>query len=168
MEIQLRTLCFVRHAKSSWDNPGLADIDRPLNERGARDAPLMAEKMLHLEVIPDLIVTSPANRAATTAKSFRKAFGLPKEDFVTELSLYEAMPEDVVAVVQHLANAKKCVYLFGHNPTFTMLANRFPGVRIANVPTCGVLLVKTMAPTWDAWTPEISTFIGFYYPKLYG
>lgn len=167
MDIELRTLCFVRHAKSSWDDPLLADIDRPLSQRGERDAPAMAARLKELNVVPDLIVSSPATRAYATAKSFRKVFDLPKDCLVTDLSLYDAAPDDVVAVVQHLDNSKKCVFIFGHNPTFTFLANRFPGVRIDNVPTCGVYHVKTMAPTWAQWTPEISTFVGFYYPKQY-
>ena len=167
MDIELRTLCFVRHAKSSWDDPALADIDRPLSTRGERDAPTMATRLKELNIIPDLIVTSPAVRARKTAKAFRKVFDLSKVDFVTDLSLYDATPDDVVAVVQHLDISKRCVFVFGHNPTFTFLANRFPGVRIDNVPTCGIFCVKTMAPTWDQWTPEISTFVGFYYPKQY-
>jgi phosphohistidine phosphatase len=167
MDIELRTLCFVRHAKSSWDDPSLMDIDRPLSARGERDAPAMAARMKELHVIPDLIVTSPAKRARGTAKYFRNAFELVKDDFITDLSLYDATPDDVVAVVQHLDNSKRCVFVFGHNPTFTFLANRFPGVRIDNVPTCGIFHVKTMSPTWAQWTPEISTFIGFYYPKQY-
>jgi phosphohistidine phosphatase len=167
MDIELRTIVFVRHAKSSWDDPALEDIDRPLSDRGERDAPALAIRLKEMNIVPDLIVTSPAKRARTTAKKFRKAFDLPKTDFITDLSLYDATPDDVVAVVQHLDNAKRSVFIFGHNPTLTFLANRFPGVRVDNVPTCGVLHVKTMAPTWDQWTPEISTFIGFYYPKQY-
>lgn len=167
MDIELRTLCFIRHAKSSWENAILEDIDRPLNARGESDAPAMALRLKEMHIRPDLIVTSPAKRARSTAKAFRKVFDLPKTDFITDLSLYDASPDDVIAVVQHLDNTKRSVFVFGHNPTFTFLANRFPGVRIDNVPTCGVFLVKTMVPTWDTWTPEISTFIGFHYPKQY-
>ncbi len=167
MDIELRTLCFVRHAKSSWDDAMLDDQERPLSIRGERDAPAMATKLKEMNISPDMIVTSPAKRARGTAKAFRKVFELPKTDFITDLSLYDATPDDVVAVVQHLDNTKRCVFIFGHNPTFTFLANRFPGVRIDNVPTCGVFQIKTMVATWDQWTPEISTFIGFYYPKQY-
>jgi phosphohistidine phosphatase len=167
MDIEMRTLCFVRHAKSSWDEPSLADIDRPLNSRGKRDAPAMAARLRELHVAPDLIVTSPARRALRTAKFFQKEFDLESTLFVEDLSLYDASPDDIIAVVQHLDNTKRTVFVFGHNPTLTFLANRFPGVRIDNVPTCGILQAKTVVPTWDKWTPEISTFIGFYYPKQY-
>lgn len=167
MDIEMRTVCFVRHAKSSWDDPTLDDIDRPLNKRGKRDAPVMARRMREAGIIPDLIVTSPAKRARKTAKFFQAEFELPATQFIVELSLYDASPDDVVTVIRHLDNASRTVFLFGHNPTMTFLANRFPGVRIDNVPTCGIFQVKSMAPTWDAWTPETCTFIGFYYPKQY-
>lgn len=163
----MRTICFVRHAKSSWEDPALVDIDRPLSVRGKKDAPAMAQRLKELHVVPDLIVTSPAKRASGTAKFFRKAFELPKTDFIIDLSLYDASPDDVVAVVQHLDSSKRSVFVFGHNPTLTFLANRFPGVRIDNVPTCGIFQVKTLVTSWDQWTPETSTFIGFYYPKQY-
>ena len=167
MDLKMRTLCFVRHAKSSWDDPALADIDRPLNSRGKRDGPSMAARMKEMHVVPDLIVTSPAKRAKRTAKYFQKAFEIPPANFVEDLSLYDATPDDIVAVVQHLDNSKHHVFIFGHNPTLTFLANRFPGVRIDNVPTCGIFHAKTLVTSWDQWSPEISTFIGFYYPKQY-
>jgi phosphohistidine phosphatase len=127
----------------------------------------MAARLRELHVAPDLIVTSPARRALRTAKFFQKEFDLESTLFVEDLSLYDASPDDIIAVVQHLDNTKRTVFVFGHNPTLTFLANRFPGVRIDNVPTCGILQAKTVVPTWDKWTPEISTFIGFYYPKQY-
>lgn len=167
MDMEMRTVCFVRHAKSSWDDPTLEDIDRPLNTRGRRDAPAMAERMQEAHIVPDLIVTSPAKRARKTARAFQKVFGIPETHFVVDLSLYDASPDDVVAVVNHLDNSHRNVFVFGHNPTLTFLANRFPGVRIDNVPTCGIFQVKSLAPQWETWTPESCTFIGFYYPKQY-
>ena len=167
MAIEMRTVCFVRHAKSSWDNPALDDIDRPLNPRGKKDAPAMAKRMQEQHIVPDLLVTSPSKRTRKTASYFRKEFGLTKQDVIIDLSLYDATPDDIVAVVQHLDNSKRKVFVFGHNPTLTFLANRFPGVRIDNVPTCGIFQVKSMAPTWDKWVPEECTFIAFYYPKQY-
>jgi len=167
MDLEMRTLCFVRHAKSSWDDPSLPDIDRPLSSRGKRDAPAMAGRVKELNILPELIVTSPARRAKKTAKYFKKTFDLGASAFVEDLSLYDASPDDIVAVVRHLDNAKRTVFIFGHNPTLTFLANRFPGVRIDNVPTCGIFQIKTLVASWDQWSPEVSTFIGFYYPKQY-
>ena len=70
----MKTLYIVRHAKSSWKNPGLADIDRPLNKRGKGDAPLMGKVLRKAGVEPDLILSSPANRAITTAEVIAKTW----------------------------------------------------------------------------------------------
>ena len=167
MDIALKTICLVRHAKSSWDYPLLPDIERPLNARGLRDAPFMAEQLQAIGVTPDLILTSPAVRARETAKYFRRQFNLPKKQFLVKDHLYGADPLDVIEIVQNSAGDYSTVLVFGHNPTTTMLANMFPGVAIDNVPTCGILQAKTMVDEWEKWTPDVSAFVGFYYPKQY-
>ena len=167
MHIELRNLSFVRHAKSSWENHALPDILRPLNNRGKRDAPLMASKMLSIGNAPELIITSPAVRAKTTAQAFAEAFDLSSRKVVEREILYSADVRDIVEVVQTVDDSIRSIFVFGHNPTLTILANSFAGVDIDNVPTCGVLQVKTMVDHWKDWTPEISAFVGFYYPKQY-
>ncbi|MDX1476548.1 MAG: histidine phosphatase family protein [Saprospiraceae bacterium] len=167
MQPELRNICLVRHAKSSWADPLLPDISRPLNDRGFRDAPFMAEKMKELGISPDLILTSPANRAKTTAKYFRDAHGLSKKDFWEVDELYGASPWDMISEIQQVPAHYRSVFVFGHNPTMTSLANMFPGVDIDNVPTCGILQAKTMVAEWSSWSPDVSAFVGFYYPKQY-
>ncbi|MBP8245140.1 MAG: histidine phosphatase family protein, partial [Chitinophagaceae bacterium] len=78
----MKKLILVRHAKSDWGNPGLDDIDRPLNERGKKDAPAMASRLLDKGVKIDLIVSSPAKRAAKTARFFAEAYDIKKQDIV--------------------------------------------------------------------------------------
>lgn len=167
MQIDLRNICFVRHAKSSWDFPELADIDRPLNKRGERDAPYLASKMVDLQITPDLIITSPAVRARTTARIFADAAELDSSHFIVNDLLYGADVAGIVNLVQDIDNAFRSVFIFGHNPTMTIMANSFAGVDINNVPTCGVLQAKTMVSGWEDWSPEVSAFVGFYYPKQY-
>ncbi len=165
--MELRNICFVRHAKSSWDHPELADIERPLNKRGLRDAPFMAKKMSELHVVPDLIVTSPAVRAMSTARFFADQFRLPDADFMVVEELYGAGPYEIIDVVHRMPDEKFSIFLFGHNPTLTMLTNMFAGVHIDNVPTCGISQAKTMVNTWEKFSPETSAFVSFYYPKQY-
>ena len=167
MQIDLRNICFVRHAKSSWDEPHLADIERPLNKRGERDAPFMATKMVELQITPDLIVTSPAIRARTTARIFADAAELHSKNFIIEDMLYGADVSGIVKLVQEVDDDVRSIFVFGHNPTMTIMANCFAGVDIDNVPTCGVLQAKTMVSSWKDWSPEVSAFVGFYYPKQY-
>ena len=167
MNIELRNICFVRHAKSSWDDARLRDFERPLNSRGKRDAPFMANKMIELHNVCDLVITSPAVRAQTTARIFADAANIAEDGFRMDERLYEASVAEVVAVVQEQDARFKSIFVFGHNPSMTVLANCFAGVDIDNVPTCGVIQAKTMVSSWSDWTPEVSAFVGFYYPKQY-
>lgn len=165
--MEVKDVCFVRHAKSSWDHPGIKDFDRPLDQRGLRDAPLMAAKMHKLGLIPDLIITSGANRARTTAEYFQKEFKLPAEKFLVENKLYEASPHEVYEVLMAAPEEAAFVCLFGHNPTFTWVANNLSGVKIDNVPTCGVVHAQSMITDWKKFKPEYAAFVGFHYPKQF-
>lgn len=165
--MEVKDVCFVRHAKSSWDHPGMDDFDRPLDSRGLKDAPMMAAKMRELGLIPDLIITSGANRARSTAEFFRKEFKLDKDKFRVNNDLYEATPEKVYEIVQSVADTAAFVFIFGHNPTLTWVANHLSGVHIDNVPTCGVVHAQAIITSWKKFKPEHAGFIGFHYPKLY-
>lgn len=165
--MEVKDVCFVRHAKSNWDHPGLKDFDRPLDARGLHDAPLMAKKMRELGLIPDLIVTSGANRAKSTAEYFKKEFNLPDDKFLVRNKLYEASPEDVYEVLRSVPDETRFVYLFGHNPTFTWVANNLSGIHIDNVPTCGVVHAQTNLSSWKKFKPEYAGFVGFHYPKQF-
>lgn len=165
--MEVKDVCLVRHAKSSWDHPGLDDFDRPLDKRGMNDAPGMARKMRELHLIPDFIITSGAMRARTTAEFFKKEFDLPDAQFVVNNDLYEASPETVYKVLRTTPDTAAFVYVFGHNPTFTWVANSISGVHIDNVPTCGIVHIQADLGSWKKFKPEYAAFIGFHYPKLY-
>ena len=165
--MEVRHVCFVRHAKSNWDHPGLKDFDRPLDKRGLHDAPLMASKMNELGLKPDLIITSGANRAKSTAEFFKKEFDLPDKKFRIDNDLYEASPEDVFDVIRSAPDDALFIYVFGHNPTFTWVANNLSGVHIDNVPTCGVVHAQANLSHWKKFKPEYAAFVGFHYPKQY-
>lgn len=165
--MEVRDICFVRHAKSSWDHPGLKDYDRPLDNRGLRDAPMMGAKMKKLGLIPQLIITSGAKRARTTAEFFAEEFSLAASDFLIQDKLYEASPDEVFEVVRSVPSNITFVYLFGHNPSFTWVANSLSGIHIDNVPTCGVVHAQANLSDWKKFKPEHTGFIGFHYPKQF-
>ncbi len=165
--MEVKQVCFVRHAKSSWDHPEMSDFDRPLNGRGLHDAPLMAAKMAGLGLIPDYIITSGANRAKTTAGFFKEAAHLPENKFVVTKSIYEAGQEAVYRALQAAPDTANFVFIFGHNPTFTYIANSIAGVHIDNVPTCGVVHAQLFISSWRDFKPDFAGFIGFHYPKQY-
>lgn len=163
----LKRIYVVRHAKSSWEDLSLADIDRPLNKRGKRDAPFMAAMCKSKGYVPDLLVSSNANRARSTAECFKREFGFAKEQFVLEASLYHA-PEDMyVEVCFGLDEDVRSVMLFGHNPGITYLANSVGEKYIDNVPTSGVLVIDASIDQWNALDLSNCKLIDFIYPKMF-
>ena len=161
----MRTLFLIRHAKSSWDNPGLRDFNRPLNERGLREAPLMAQLLANRGFQPDLLVSSPAKRALTTALFFAEKFGIADEQVLREQDIYEAAPTDILQIISNLPDSAAVVCLFGHNPTFTDVANRFSDDFIDNVPTCGIVQIESEAESWKTMYEGNSRVKAHFFPK---
>ncbi len=161
----MKTVFFVRHAKSSWNNESLRDFERPLNKRGLRDAPMMAGKLKAKGITPDLFVSSPAKRALTTAEIF--AAGLDVDDIRVEPALYEAFPDDVLRVIQRVEDAVQTLFIFGHNPTLFVLANRFSKTELDNVPTCGVFRVDAAISSWKDFREGTGQLTEFLYPKQF-
>ena len=163
----MKTVYFVRHAKSSWDNASIKDFDRPLNERGLRDSPEMGLKLKQLDARIELIVSSPAKRAHTTATYFAAALGISPDQVVLEPRLYEAMSEDVLDVVSGLSDEFDTVAIFGHNPTLTFIANLFTEAFIDNVPTCGVFRVDANISSWNQFGENSGRLTEFHFPKQF-
>jgi phosphohistidine phosphatase len=133
----MKHLFLIRHAKSSWDEEGLADRDRPLNDRGKRDAPKMGQRLAGRGVQPDLILSSPAVRALTTAEIMAREMGYKRKAIIVDERIYAAEPEALLAVIAALDDAHNVVMLFGHNPELTAIAHRFSN-EIDDMPTCSV------------------------------
>ena len=127
----------LRHAKSSRDEPALPDKDRPLNDRGKRDAPKMGERLAKRDVVPNLILSSPAKRALKTAQIIAKKVDYKLGDIVVDERLYATWADDLLRVIRELGAKPKTVMLFGHNPELTELAHRLSN-KIAHLPTCAV------------------------------
>lgn len=141
-------LTLIRHAKSSWDDPALADFDRPLNARGERDAPRMAEHVRRALGKPDRIVTSPALRALATARVFVEALGVAPQRIERRPRIYEASAQTLLTLVQMLDDGDRHVMLFGHNPGFTDLAHRLARCSFDDMPTCAVVQIGFDVKTW--------------------
>lgn len=163
----MKTVYLIRHAKSSWKDMSLRDIDRPLNKRGKRDAPFMGQLLKRQEVQPDILLSSPANRAFTTACHFAKAFGMEKAAIQVEERIYEAWTKDILAIIQEQSSDRQTLFLFGHNPTFTSVANLFTTDYIDNVPTCGIVKIEAAVKKWKDFTERTGKVISFQFPKQY-
>lgn len=163
----MKKLFLVRHAKSSWEENNLTDFERPLNKRGRRDAPFMAKFLSQQGVYPDLIISSPANRAITTARYFCDSFSYSFVDLILEPKLYEASGDEIFNVIQGIGDAFDNVMLFAHNPGLTDLANSFADKSIDNIPTCGIVSLSFNIESWDEINSDNSEIVFFEYPKKY-
>ncbi len=163
----MKTLVFVRHAKSSWDNPGLSDFERPLNKRGKNDAPFMAKLIASKGIKPDIIYSSPAKRAYTTCKHFAKELNYPKDDIIRKPLIYEYGPNDILRMVEKSDDRNNVIFVFGHNPDTTHMVNFLSGEHIGNVPTCGVACIDFDTDRWDNIREEKGKLRFFEFPKKY-
>ncbi len=160
-----KQITVIRHAKSSWSNPGLRDFDRPLNQRGLRDAPLMADKLQDLGIKLDLILSSPSSRTLLTAEYFKVKFGCKIE---TVNNLYHGDVEDIIDSLIYVPDEIISVGIFCHNPGITFFANRITERMIDNVPTCGLLLCEIKENLqWQDIEVKDLELKSFIYPKMY-
>ncbi|MDP6775588.1 MAG: histidine phosphatase family protein [Candidatus Latescibacteria bacterium] len=163
----MRRLYLVRHAKSSWSDPELADIDRPLNKRGKRDAPAAGERLKKRKVRPDLIVSSPAKRARRTAGAIAEEIGFPGKNIATDDAVYHASSVELLSVIRGFDDAHGEVMMFGHNPGFTDLASLLTGAHVDNLPTCAIFCVDFDIGSWQEVGEAKGTLVFLDYPKMH-
>lgn len=161
----MKTLLIVRHAKSSWDNFMLSDFDRPLNERGKHDAPIMAKRLVDRKIVIDVFISSPAKRAKKTAKAFIKEFGKDSKEIILMKDLYEASLKNFDDVVANIDDEHKSAVIFSHNPGITEFANTLTTHKVDNMPTCSIFAVKSDAKKWRDFKEGKKDFLFFDYPK---
>lgn len=163
----MKTLIFARHAKSSWKDASISDLERPLKERGLNDVALIAEVLEKLNVQIDLMVTSHAVRAFETAKTFASHLSYDLAAIDQKERLYHAFYHDVLDIIQGLGDENDTVMIIGHNPTATNFANKFSKEYIANVPTSGTLLLEADINSWKDFSQYNVELKHFWFPKLY-
>lgn len=161
----MKTLVLIRHAKSDWSHEGLSDIERPLNERGRKDAPEMAKRLRKKGMKIDLFLSSPAKRAFRTARFFAEEFDVKKDDIQVEKQLYGAMPRQFEEVITTLKDKEHIIAVFSHNPGITEYANSLCEVRTDNIPTCGMFAVQADVDSWAAFIKAEKKFLFYDYPK---
>jgi len=161
----MRILTLVRHAKSSWQNSTLSDRERPLNERGEQDAPMMGKRIVAAGIRPSLIISSPAVRAWTTAKIVAQELAYPIEFLQREDGLYLASLDQLLDVLVAQDAEFNNLLLVGHNPGLTAFANYLvPGVT-SNLPTAGVIAVQFEQADWNLYTRPAIELLSYDFPK---
>lgn len=160
----MKKLYILRHAKSSWDNPILADFDRPLNERGIKTADFMGNFLLKQDFQPELILTSPATRAQETANIVKKSAKF-RAEIKLEENIYEASPQTLVKVVSELNENVQTVLLVGHNPGLEGLI-KFLTNEIQSMPTAGLAIVELNIDKWKEIDSNCGTLQDLTRPKM--
>ncbi len=163
----MKKLTLIRHAKSSWSSPELKDIERPLNERGKRDAPFMGNLLYNKQIIPDTIYSSPAVRALSTAKIIAEKVNYPIRKIEIKSEIYEASVHDLLFIVNSLPEKISTAMIFGHNPGFSLLSNYLCNSFTNNMPTCSFVHLTFEVENWSDVTANSGTLIYFEYPKKY-
>jgi len=161
----MRRLTLIRHAKSSHRDPGVDDFDRPLNARGRRDAREMGRRLAAANVRPDLIVSSPAERAARTCEAIAEQLGYAASRIVFDRALYLASSGGMLEVTRALDEGSRHVTLVGHNPGLTEFVNVLADTAIENVPTAGIVRLELDVDDWREAGPACAELIDFDYPK---
>jgi len=144
----MKTLYIVRHAKSSWDSPELADHDRPLNRTGIKKTKLVIDYLQNKKVMPDLMISSSALRAKDTAIQIALGLGYPPDKIIIDKNMYHASSDTIFNEIYALSDTIKSVMFFGHNPTLTYFVNQFLEPPIVNLPTTGIVAVEFATDKW--------------------
>ena len=161
----MKHLLLVRHAKSSWDNFSVKDFDRPLNERGKKDAPVMAKRLLKRDIKIDAFISSPAKRARKTAEAFVKEYKGNKEHIIFLDDLYLAGPSAFEEVIKNINDRYDTIAIFSHNEGITQFANSLTDTKTDNIPTSGIFALKIKSKHWSDFTTAKKDFWFFDYPK---
>ncbi|MFN0219773.1 MAG: SixA phosphatase family protein [Hyphomicrobium sp.] len=167
------TLALLRHAKSSWEEPGLDDFDRPLNARGEATAPLMGAALGNLGFDPDLVICSPSQRTRQTLDRASPMFVRGKPRIVFDERLYLASAGDLLGIVRETAPGPTYVLVIGHNPGLHTLAVNLAGTGSAaelgrmtdKFPTAALALLTFEATKWSDISPGDGRLETFITPK---
>lgn len=161
----MKTVLLIRHAKSSWDDPMMIDFERPLNERGKKDAPIMAGKVKERKINIDAFISSPAKRAKKTAKLFAEEYKHNESGIIYKSELYHADSATFYEVIEGAENEYNSVAVFSHNPGITYFANELTEVKLDNMPTCAVFAVSADCQKWKDFRKAKKKFLFFDFPK---
>jgi len=159
----MKKLFIIRHAKSSWKDYTLDDFDRPLNKRGLSNAPLMGSYLKGRDIVPDIILSSPALRAKTTAKIIANTVKYDKKIIYRD-NIYEADSTTLHSILNSLDNKYTIVFLVGHNPGLNLLVDSYVGFN-ENIPTCGVVELEIKCDKWKNISAKNIKLLSFKYPK---
>ncbi len=159
----MKTLLLLRHAKSSWDDVSLRDFERPLADRGKRDAPRMGEELRLRAPLPDLIISSPAARARQTAQAVVDAGGLTARLEFNE-SIYGATSAELMRLIRRMPDTVDCALMVGHNPGFEEVVSRLTGSD-ERMPTAALACIEFQIDHWNDLEDGAGRLVWLLTPK---
>lgn len=162
----MKNLIIVRHAKAEQIGEGQRDFDRALAKRGEKDAPLVANILKNNQIIPDLIVSSPAKRALQTARLFAEVLGYEPDKIAYWEEMYGYFSiSQLSGMILESDKESRTVMIFGHNPTFADLGYRFTEEFAFHLPTSGAIGIELEIDDWKDLRPYTGKLKFFEYPK---
>ncbi len=161
----MKTLYIIRHAKSSWHHPNLKDDNRPLNERGKRDAPFMANLLFEKGIKSELLISSTAVRANATADFFEDKLLIGK--YILNQNLYLAGIQELLKILSGNFETINSIMIVGHNPGLTDLIEFLTNQFFDNLPTCGIVCIELDIESWKEINKGTGKIVFFDYPKKY-
>ncbi len=162
-------ILLMRHAKSSWDDPGLTDHERPLADRGKRDAPKMGRMLKISGFTPGHIISSTARRAVETAKLVAGHSSFDPEKIETDRGLYFSSSDDYVKAIQRTSQKVETVMLVGHNPLMEEVCSQLVTMmdRLSvRFPTAAVACLRFDGRSWSDCEPGVNQLVWFVNPKM--
>ena len=162
----MKRLTLLRHAQANSENVRLPDHDRPLSARGKRDTAAMGSRLVSRNTEPSLFLSSTATRAIETAKIIAAAIGFSQEIIETDRRLYLAHHSDILEVVENQGDTIADLFIVGHNPGLTDLANHLlPDLRLDNLPTTGIVAIESTTQIWSHLSQSNSNLLYYDYPE---
>jgi len=158
----MKRIYIVRHAKSSWDDLTLGDKQRPLNKRGKRDAPIMAQRISERHKTIDMLCSSSSQRTRETAGHFMGHLTFTKVEYMDKI--YHAPSDVLLEVIHDLPPEAETAMILGHNPGSTNLYNHFADEYLDNLPTCGVFMLE-IDGEWSDADQQNTSVTYLTYPK---
>ncbi|WP_339699906.1 histidine phosphatase family protein [Algoriphagus aquimarinus] len=149
----MKKIILVRHGKSAWNNPHLADHDRPLADRGLDNVPEMGFRLKEKGILPDLILSSTATRAAQTAEILAEVLHIPNSKIAYEKNLYHASSAMILKCIQRQDDSHELIFVVGHNPGMNDFIDFFGG-NLDNLPTAGQYGLLVDTDHWLQVRPE--------------
>ncbi len=143
-----KTLYIVRHGKSAWDYENISDIDRPLKLRGIRNVYEMARRLKIDCKVPEVFISSPANRAFHTASIFINVYELSYSKLQVDKRLYGGGIDEIFNLIHSQPSSVSKLMIFGHNPDFSELTRTFAKKPFIELPTCGIAIFDFQCSDW--------------------